>query len=322
VSPESKIESRDKNFSGEEYYKFYLEQIELNRALQQELDYHRTELEKFKGEAAKAYALTRTQHKDNVMMSTQAEKILKDLHVVNKSLRAKIKELDSAKKNIYEAYKGTINRLVLASEYKDNETGNHIMRMSSYCVHLAKLYGFDAGTLEEIELAAPMHDVGKIGIKDSILFKNGKLTDDEFDEMKSHTTIGGAILQNPDSPILECARQIALYHHEKWNGRGYPHGIKGEEIPTHARIVSISDTFDALTSKRPYKTPYPIDVSCDIIRKGRGEDFDPTLVDLFLANIDDFVNIKNTIDESSASNEAEIKANFAWSERDKAEQKQ
>ena len=314
-------QSQDKNFSGEEYRKFYLEQKELNRNLEQEISYYRVELEKFKAETATAYNRERSQIQDKALISKQAEKILKDLHVTNKSLRAKIKELDSANKGIYEAYKGTINRLVLASEYKDNETGNHILRMSNYCVYLAQLCGFDSKAIDEIELAAPMHDVGKIGIKDSILFKNGKLTDEEFDEMKKHTSIGGAILENPDSPMLERARQIALYHHEKWNGRGYPHGIKGEEIPIHARIVAISDTFDALTSKRPYKTPYPIDVSCDIIKKGRGEDFDPDLVDVFLAKIEGFVAIKNKIDENAEANEADIKANFTWSERDKSEQK-
>ncbi|MCL2218432.1 MAG: HD domain-containing protein [Chitinispirillia bacterium] len=313
--------NRDRKFSEQDYYKFYMEEKELNKNLEQELAFHRIELQKFKNEAAKVYALSQAQRKDKVNLSSQAEKILKDLHLVNRNLRTKIKELDTAKKNIHEAYKDTINRLVLASEYKDNETGNHILRMSNYSVYLAEIYGFDAQMLEEIELAAPMHDVGKIGIKDSILFKNGKLTDDEFNEMKRHTIIGGAILENPDSPILECARLIALCHHEKWNGRGYPNGIKAEEIPIHARIVSISDTFDALTSKRPYKTPYPVDVSCDIIKKGRGEDFDPDLVDLFLSNIDGFVVIKNKID-NDATDEAQIKANFAWSERDRIENKQ
>ena len=305
----------DKLFSEEDYYKFYLKERELNRALEQELAFHRVELEKFKAEAAKAYELSISRHRDNAMMSAQADKILKDLHVVNRNLRQKVKELDKAKKDIHEAYRDTINRLVLASEYKDNDTGDHIQRMTNYCVFLATLYGFDANQLDEIELAAPMHDVGKIGIKDSILLKNGKLTDEEFNEMKTHTTIGADILKNPDSPTLECARLIALCHHEKWNGRGYPNGISGAEIPIQARIVAVCDTFDALTSKRPYKTPYPIDVSCDIIRKGRGEDFDPDLVDLFLTNIDGFVAIKNKIE--AGADEAVIKANFAWSERDK-----
>jgi len=301
-----------------DYYQAYLKEHQQRRELEQELAFHRVEIEKFKSEAVRAYMLSKMRRQDNAMMSAQADKILKDLHVINKNLRQKVAELAKAKKNISNAYKGTINRLVLASEHKDNETGNHILRMGRYCVCIAKLYGFDSEMLEEIELAAPMHDVGKIGIKDSILFKNGKLTNEEFDEMKKHTIIGADILKDPDSPILECARQIALYHHEKWNGRGYPHGLKGEEIPIQARIVAISDTFDALTSKRPYKTPYPIDVSCSIIEKGRGEDFDPALVDIFLGNIDKFVTIKNEIDVDDAD-EAEIKAQFTWSERDEVD---
>jgi len=304
-----------KQFSKEDYYGFYVKEKTLNRDLEQELAFHRSELEKFKHEAAKAYVLSKSRHRDNAMMSAQADKILKDLHAVNRSLRQKVSELDLAKKNIQEAYKDTINRLVIASEYKDNETGDHILRMGRYCVFLAKLFGFNGEKLDELEFAAPMHDVGKIGIKDSILFKNGKLTDSEFNEMKKHTSIGANILNNPGSPILECARSIALCHHEKWNGRGYPNGISGEAIPIHARIVAICDTFDALTSKRPYKTPYPIDVSCDIIKKGRNEDFDPTLTDLFLNNIEGFVKIKNEID-GAAANEEEVKANFQWSERD------
>ena len=321
MSEEPNSSGHNKQFSEADYYRLYMKAKERNRSLEQEIAYHRVELEKFKGETARAYAFSRQRDEDNALMSAQAERIVQDLHVVNRNLRLKVKELNEAKTNIHEAYKDTINRLVIASEYKDNETGNHILRMSSYSVFLAELFGFDAGQLEEIELAAPMHDVGKIGIKDSIIFKNGKLTDEEFDEMKKHTIIGAGILNNPVSPIIECARLIALCHHEKWNGRGYPNGIKGEEIPIHARIVSICDTFDALTSKRPYKPPYPIDVACDIIGKGRGEDFDPNLTDLFLINIDDFVAIKSKIGTEVCMDEAEIKAKFVWSERDREEHK-
>jgi putative two-component system response regulator len=295
--------------SGDNYLESYESEKRKNQLLEQELAFLRVELEKFKNEAAKAYILSRERHKDSALMSAQAVKTINDLH-------SKIRELDSAKKNIREAYKDTINRLAVASEYKDNETGNHILRMSRYCVFLATLYGQTPTQVEEIELTSPMHDVGKIGIKDNILFKNGKLTDAEFNEMKKHTTIGAAILNNPKSPIIECARQIALFHHEKWNGRGYPHGITGEDIPINARIVSICDTFDALTSKRPYKLPYPVDVSCDIIRKGRGEDFDPVITDLFLKNIEGFVKIKNNVDEDGADEDI-VRANFVWSERDK-----
>jgi putative two-component system response regulator len=292
-----------------DYYEAYRRELDKNRLHEQELSFLRVELEKFKNEAAKAYILSKERHKDSALMSAQAVKTINDLH-------KKLKELDGAKKNLRDAYKDTINRLAVASEYKDNETGNHILRMSRYSVYLAGLYGQTPEQLEEMEFTSPMHDVGKIGIKDNILFKNGKLTDAEFNEMKKHTTIGAAILNNPKSPIIECARQIALFHHEKWNGRGYPHGIKGEDIPINARIVAICDTFDALTSKRPYKMPYPIDVSCDIIGKGRGEDFDPDLVDLFLKNIEGFVKIKDNVDEEN-DDEDIVRANFSWSERDK-----
>jgi len=291
-----------------DYREAYRRELEKNRLHEQELNFLRVELEKFKNEAAKAYILSKERHKDSALMSAQAVKTINDLH-------KKIKELDGAKKTLREAYKDTINRLAVASEYKDNETGNHILRMSRYCVYLAGLYGQTPEQVEEMEFTSPMHDVGKIGIKDNILFKNGKLTDSEFNEMKKHTTIGAAILNNAKSPIIESARQIALFHHEKWNGRGYPHGIKGEDIPVNARIVAICDTFDALTSKRPYKLPYPIDISCEIIAKGRGEDFDPDLVDLFLKNIEGFVKIKNGIDEDGEDEET-VRANFAWSERD------
>lgn len=284
-------------------------------SLETELTFHRVELEKYRNEAMKAYALSKERGEDNAMLSAQADMILRDLQSVNTDLRQKIRELEIAKASLRESYKDAINRLVVASEYKDNETGAHIVRISTYSGYIAGLYGFDDDAKDEIEFASPMHDVGKIGIRDSILFKNGKLTAEEFDEMKRHTTIGATILKNADSPILECARMIALCHHEKWNGGGYPNGIAGKNIPIQARIVSVCDTFDALTSKRPYKNPYPLDVSCDIIKKGRGVDFDPDVVDIFLANIDGIVAIKNRINESCAD-EDEIKANFKWSERD------
>ncbi|MDR3011599.1 MAG: HD domain-containing protein [Chitinispirillales bacterium] len=309
------VDMRDvRIFSKDDYYQVYLDEKKLNRELELELAFYRSELEKFKHEAAKAYVLSKVRREDDAVMSAQANKILKDLQEVNIDLRQKVHELDKANKSLYESYKSTINRLVLASEYKDDETVNHILRMSAYSVHMAELCGFDDSRLEEIEFASPMHDIGKIGIRDSIIFKDGKLTDEEFDEMKKHCEIGANLLKNPDSPIVECAQRIAMSHHEKWNGTGYPHGLKGEEIPLEARIVALCDMFDALTSKRPYKEPYPIDIACEIIKKARGEDLDPNLVDIFLANIDGFITIKNRIDATES--EETIRANFKWSERD------
>ena len=141
-----------------------------------------------------------------------------------------------------------------------------------------------------------MHDVGKIGIPDNILMKPGKLTDEEFDFMKTHTTIGAKILVDSKAEILQLAQKIAISHHEKWNGRGYPQGLAGDTIPLAARIVGLTDVFDALTSKRPYKDPFPVEVALDIIKKERGEHFDPDVVNVFFENIDEILKIKDEVD--------------------------
>ena len=141
-----------------------------------------------------------------------------------------------------------------------------------------------------------MHDVGKIGIPDNILMKPGKLTDEEFDFMKTHTTIGAKILVDSKAEILQLAQQIAISHHEKCNGRGYPQGLAGDTIPLAARIVGLTDVFDALTSKRPYKDPFPVEVALDIIKKERGEHFDPDVVNVFFENIDEILKIKDEVD--------------------------
>ena len=184
--------------------------------------------------------------------------------------------------------------------------------MSRYCAKVAEKLNFSKEEVEHIRFATPMHDVGKIGIPDRIILKNGRLTRKEFEIVKKHTIIGAEILQNSKALILKLARDIALYHHEKWDGTGYPEGLKGEAIPVHARIVALCDIFDALTSKRPYKSSYPVDVSCEIIKKGKGTHFDPALTDIFLSSIDELVSIKNEIDllprDSSGRD--------TWSERD------
>lgn len=145
---------------------------------------------------------------------------------------------------------------------------------------------------KNILYAAPMHDIGKIGIPDNILLKPGKLTDEEFDIVKSHTTIGAKILSKSNAKIIILAEQIALSHHEKWNGLGYPNGLSGKDIPLEARIVAIVDVFDALTSKRPYKKTFPVEVALDIMEKERGQHFDPDVLDIFLANINEILKIR------------------------------
>lgn len=216
----------------------------------------------------------------------------KDLQAANEQLVKFADDLNKTVKELQGAYIDTIHRLVLAAEYKDEDTGAHIVRMSYYSALIAEKLGLQAKDVQNILYAAPMHDVGKIGIPDSILMKPGKLTEEEFDLMKIHTTIGAKILANSKSKILQVAEQIALSHHEKWNGKGYPLGLSGDDIPLAGRIVALADVFDALTSKRPYKNPFPVKVAIDIIKKERGQHFDPDVVDIFLENIDEILKIK------------------------------
>ena len=164
--------------------------------------------------------------------------------------------------------------------------------MSRCSARLAELAGFAAAEVELILHSAPLHDVGKIGIADAIMHKPGKLTPEEFAAMKQHTLIGGSILADPGACVLvETGRIIAEQHHEKWDGSGYPRGLAGEQIHRYARVVAICDVFDALLSARVYKPALPVEEAVAIIREGRGKHFDPTLVDVFLGAVDDFVEI-------------------------------
>lgn len=225
------------------------------------------------------------------------------------------KDLSLYNEKLQSAYRDTINRLVVAAEYKDEDTGDHIVRISRYCTLIAEKLGLSSTDVLSIKCAAPMHDVGKIGIPDSILMKKGKLTDEEFEIIKTHTIIGSNILANSNADILQMAQKIALSHHEKWNGLGYPYDLSGERIALAGRIVCLADTFDALISKRPYKDPYPLEVVCNIISNERGKHFDPQIVDIFLDNIDEIVTIKNEVDSSKNI----ALSDFLWSERDRLE---
>ena len=206
-----------------------------------------------------------------------------------------------------------IRRLGQAAEYRDTETGAHIIRMSRMCVVLGRLIGMGDPQLDLLLNASPMHDVGKIGIPDSILLKPGKLTSEEWQIMTQHAVIGGKLLDGHNSELMILARDIALTHHEKWDGTGYPYGLKKDKIPICGRIAALADVFDALTSRRPYKSPYPIGKSVEIIKKGKGSHFEPKLVDLFLENIDAFVKIKNELSDG----EDQASDDFYISERDR-----
>jgi len=185
-----------------------------------------------------------------------------------------------------------IQRLGKASEYKDNETGMHVMRMSHYSKIIALAYGYTNQQADDLFHAAPMHDIGKIGIPDEIMLKPGKLTKDEFEQMKKHPEIGAEILGDSDSELLILAKEVAMTHHEKWDGSGYPNQLKGEDIPIAGRIVALADVFDALTSVRPYKDAWPITEAIEFIRAQKNKHFDPVLVDLLEQELDSIIAIK------------------------------
>lgn len=185
-----------------------------------------------------------------------------------------------------------IQRLGRAAEYKDNETGLHVMRMSHYAQILALAYGFTEQQAEDLLHAAPMHDIGKIGIADHILLKPGKLTVEEYQEMQKHPLIGAEIIGDCESALLQMAKVVALYHHEKWDGSGYPHGLAGDAIPLEARIVAVSDVFDALTSTRPYKQAWSIDDTMAHMQAQKGLHFEPRLIDLLQQNLPAILAIK------------------------------
>jgi putative two-component system response regulator len=175
----------------------------------------------------------------------------------------------------------TVYRLSKAAEYKDEDTGAHVERMSHYSSAIARKMGLGEGFVEQILWASPMHDIGKIGIPDRVLQKPGKLDDAEWVIMRQHTVIGAKILKGASADFIKLAESISLNHHEKWDGSGYPQGIKGPDIPLAARIVAVADVFDALTSERPYKKPFPLEKAMSIIKESRGTHFDPEVADAF-----------------------------------------
>jgi response regulator RpfG family c-di-GMP phosphodiesterase len=199
------------------------------------------------------------------------------------------------------AYRDIVYRFVIAAEYYDEDTSGHIMRMGRYCALLSEKLGLPSSEVQSIKYAAPLHDAGKIGIPDRILTKRGKLSEKEFEIMKTHTIIGSNVLSNSEESIIQTAQKIALSHHEKWNGMGYPYGLSEEKIDLAGRIVCLADSFDALISKRPYRNPYPLESACDIISVECGKQFDPQITDIFLNNIDEFTKIKKEVDSSKRS---------------------
>jgi len=202
-------------------------------------------------------------------------------------------QLQEAFEKIKVASLDTIHRLSTAAEYKDEDTGAHIERMSRYAASVARKIGLNREAIEYILYAAPMHDVGKIGIPDNILMKPGKLDVNEWRIMKMHTVIGGRILAGAKRGFVKLGEVIALTHHEKWDGSGYPNSLKGRDIPLAGRVTAIADVFDALTSKRPYKEAWPVEEAFAEIRATSGSHFDPDVVKAFFAVQDEILQIRD-----------------------------
>ncbi len=215
------------------------------------------------------------------------KRILDEMHtekrVCDDIITMKSAQLAKANQQLKDASLEVIWRLTAASECRDNETGQHIKRMSNYSAAIARKIGLKKKTVETLLYAAPMHDIGKIGIPDAILLKSGPLNEDEWTIMKTHTTIGASILSGSKIGFVRLGEIIALCHHERWDGKGYPKGLAGRKIPLMARIVALADVFDALTSRRPYKEPFTMGKASQIIKEGKGTHFDPDIVDAFFS---------------------------------------
>ena len=214
-------------------------------------------------------------------------KNLLETRFLHRALRAQNQQLEQRvrerTRSLEAAQLEILERLARAAEYRDDDTGEHTERVGRIAALLARALGLREAEVELVRRAAPLHDVGKIGIPDEILLKPGKLTASEFAQMQTHTTIGVKILSGSRFPILQLATEIALTHHERWDGSGYPHGLAREAIPLPGRIVAVVDVFDALTHERPYKAAWPVAAAVAELRRQRGRQFDPNVVTAFLA---------------------------------------
>ena len=220
--------------------------------------------------------------------------------ILNRNLAARA---EASHRRWHKAQQEMVQKLVSASEYRDNETGAHIQRISQYALILGRAIGLGQSDLSILEMAAPMHDIGKVGIADEILLKPGALTKEEFRTMKDHATIGGDLLSG-DHPLMKASREIALTHHERWDGSGYPNGLAGSEIPLFGRICALVDVFDALTSERPYKEAWSTSKAVEYIKDSAGSHFDPVLVEAFVESLPQFLETKSLYDDAAPESTA------------------
>jgi putative two-component system response regulator len=217
------------------------------------------------------------------------------------ALRRTLEETADANRRTWAAHVDTIRRLVLAAELKDPDIARHILRISRYSVALAKALRMSPGETEVLGHAVTMHDVGKIGIPDAILFKRGALDAEERAVMESHTLIGSRILADSPSELMRRGQVVALTHHERWDGTGYPRRLRGEEIPLEARICAVVDVFDAMTTARPYRVALPLEEAIAEMRRGKGLHFDPRLLDLFMDRLDEMLALRERLVQEDAA---------------------
>ncbi len=215
------------------------------------------------------------------------------------ALQQALEWLERSEKELRLSREETIQRLAIAAEFRDRSTAKHIQRMSRYCELLARKVGLNDEQCELIRTASPMHDIGKIGTPDHVLLKPGKFTPEEFSVISQHAEIGYRILSGSDAELLKVAAVIAWTHHERFDGTGYPRGLKGEHIPLEGRIAAIADSFDALTTQRVYKPAFSLDHAVDLMRKHREQHFDPELLDTFFNSMEDILRIQKDYPDTS-----------------------
>lgn len=210
-----------------------------------------------------------------------------------------LKQKEKSYQALESSHLDTIRRLAIAAEFKDNDTGEHIVRMSRFSSMIARAYGQDEKYCNLLEQASPMHDIGKIGIPDDVLKKPGELTEEEWALMRKHPEYGANMLSGSDVPVLQMAEEVALGHHEKFDGSGYPSNLKGEQIPLSARIVALADFFDALTMDRCYRPAFSDEKALTMIKENSGTHFDPSVVKAFFSVSDDIINERNKINNEN-----------------------
>ena len=223
--------------------------------------------------------------------------------------------VDARTRELERSRSETITRLAVAAEHRDMETSSHLERMSAYAAILARRAGLDADRCEQIRLASPMHDIGKLGIPDHVLLHDGPFSPEQRRIMGTHTVLGHQILAGSESPLLELGATIALTHHEWWDGSGYPSGLSGTRIPVEGRIVAIADVFDALSSPRRYKRAFCIDETIEHMRSERGTHFDPELLDAFFEDLGELLFIRAAHPDRDQARPAPVPALSAWNLR-------